>query len=172
MTDTEQLCLACGIPVPQSNGPIKRLYCDKACKQKAYRQKKAQEATEQQRASEQDMRACIVELEEMVRKLEHELAQYKRIVNLDSRTKLIEQVMIDADNLYRSDTEYHTFKSWLKKQGPYPEGSFMHRFIADKAIPPRATHGMLEEGMKKLRYSAEDKRMFRDLWIVMLREQQ
>lgn len=167
MINTEQLCLACGLPVPQSHGPIPRLYCNKACKQKAYRQKKAQEATEQQLAmgwKHQDTQARIAELEQ-------ECSLYaSHIAELESQVHKLRE-RLDVERRYLLDSKSRPFRAWLRKCS-FPEGSFASRLLADTRYEkPRYSKSWYEATLPTYGYSAEDIATFRDLWKAMLLEQ-
>jgi hypothetical protein len=168
-------CLACGRPLTQlGGGHRKRRYCDEACRQRAHRARQAQEKREQRETSDQEQSARLKKLEEEKQAL---LKESSRQAGEALQQKLqIEKLMaenaglrrrLDVEANYRMDTRQHNFKPWLKKR-PFSPGSFVQRFVDDKALPPQASRAHYEAFLRSEHYSEEDIETFRDLWKAML----
>lgn len=143
MIDSKQTtCKACGSPLTQQSGRghRKRLYCDEACRQRAYRERSEQ-------TQEQAQALRIVELEQEVQRLQRQL---------------------DIEQRFRTDHEVRHFQSWLRRQLLPQDTDFFKRFLADTRIPRQASRAMYEARLRQYGYSAEDLDLFQSAWKDML----
>jgi predicted DNA-binding protein len=71
---------------------------------------------------------------------------------------------------FRTDTQVHHFKKWLRTHD-HPEGTdFYKRFLVDGQLPQHASRGLYEAKMRAAGYNEEDVHLFRDAWKLMLAE--
>jgi len=179
MINTEIRCKECNCPLPQlSGGHRKREFCNDACKQRHYRYLKREEQERARRAHwngflpatqqalEDVMQLHSVELAERVASaLSSEIAAHENELHqLHTRLAAIQSV----EERFHTDTEARHFKTWLRKQGLHPQGSFAERFLNDTRLPTHASRALYEARLKHYGYSLEDIQVFQEHWKALL----
>jgi hypothetical protein len=76
----------------------------------------------------------------------------------------------DIEERFRTDTQVHHFKSWLRSHDQPQDTDFAKRFIADSRLPQHASRGLYEAKMRSAGYSEEDLYLFQDAWKAMIAE--
>jgi hypothetical protein len=74
----------------------------------------------------------------------------------------------DIEERFRTDTEVHQFKKWLRSHDQPQDSDFAQRFLADGRLPQHASRGMYEAKMRTAGYSEEDMHLFQNAWKTML----
>lgn len=89
--------------------------------------------------------------------LENEVQQLQQRLNIEER--------------FRTDTQVHHFKKWLRSHDQPQDTDFFRRFLADGQLPEHASRGMYEAKMRSAgNYSQEDVYLFQDAWKSMIAE--
>ncbi len=78
----------------------------------------------------------------------------------------------DIEERFRTDTQVHQFKKWLRTHDQPQDTDFAKRFLADSRLPQHASRGLYEAKMRSTGYSDEDIHLFHDAWKRMLTEDQ
>jgi predicted transcriptional regulator len=86
--------------------------------------------------------------------LENEVWQLRQRLNVEER--------------FRTDTQVHYFKNWLRSHDQPQDSDFAQRFLADSRLPQHASRGLYEAKMRTAGYSEEDMHLFHDAWKTML----
>ena len=144
-TTTETHCKNCGKPIIQTSGHRRRDYCNDTCKQTAYRLREEHPHHDVTNVDERSQQR-IAELEQEVQRLQEQL-------NIEQR--------------FRTDTQVHHFKSWLRTHRPAGT-DFAARFLDDRRLPPETSRSRYEGLLRLYQYSDEDIFLFRELWKDML----
>jgi phage-related minor tail protein len=136
-------CKQCGQPLssPQPGGHRAREFCNRACKQAYYRQRKSLQGDSQEL---EEARQQIEELEQQVSHLEY---------------------LLDVEKRYHGDTTARALPSWLKKQVPSP---LIRRLLDEETLPPRGSRSLYEAHLRSRKYSADVMHEFGHLWKLML----
>ena len=74
----------------------------------------------------------------------------------------------DIEERFRTDTQVHYFKGWLRAHDQPQDSDFAQRFLTDSRLPQHASRGMYEAKMRTAGYSEEDMHLFQDAWKLML----
>ena len=198
-TENEIICKVCGRPIAQTGrGPRKRQYCSDACKERAYRERKAEPERQEwrqrwagysqvtQSVLEAILREAPLVLDLVIAAIEFErqganetnvaqaqVAELSKQVR-DLQARLV--AMQDINERFRNDTRSRAFAPWLEKRAQYyAESPFGSRFLADRKerlLPPSASRSHYESIMRHtLHYSEEDIETFREAWREMLKTQ-
>ncbi len=201
MIDTAQItiCKVCGRPITQTGqGPRKRAYCRDACKERAYRERKAEPQRQEWRQRwagyspvtqnflEAIMREAPEVLDLVIAAIEFEQRQANETDGAQTQVAALEKqvrdlqarlaALQDVNERFRNDTRMRAFPTWLEKRAAYyAESPFGSRFLADRKeclLPPSASRAQYETIMRyTLKYSEEDLEMFREAWREMLKTQ-
>lgn len=99
------------------------------------------------------------------RKMKGEMESLARRLALEER---LHKEDLDHEKRFRTDTEEHHFKKWLRSHDQPRGTDFFKRFLADSRLPQYASRGMYEAKMKVAGYSQEDIYLFQDAWKTML----
>jgi predicted transcriptional regulator len=86
--------------------------------------------------------------------LENEVQELQRHLNVEER--------------FRTDTQVHHFKTWLRTHDQPQDSTFAQRVLADGRLPEHASRGLYEAKMRAAGYSEEDIHLFQDAWKTML----
>ncbi len=198
-TANETICKVCGRSITQTGrGPRKREYCSDACKERAYRERKAEPERQEWRQRwagysqvtqgvlEAIMREAPLVLDLVTAAIEFErqganetdvaqaqVAELSKQVR-DLQARLV--AMQDVNERFRNDTRVRAFAPWLEKRAEYyAASSFGQRFLAGRRVrllPPSASRSEYERIMRHtLHYSEEDLETFREAWREMLKTQ-
>ena len=84
------------------------------------------------------------------------------------RTTTQPQEQHDLEERFRTDTQVHHFKKWLRSHDQPQDTDFFKRFLADTRLPQHASRGLYEAKMRTAGYSEEDMHLFHDAWKTML----
>ena len=76
----------------------------------------------------------------------------------------------DIEERFRTDTQVHHCKKWLRSHDQPQDADFFRRFLADSQLPEYASHGLYEAKMRSAGYSQEDVYLFQDAWKSMIAE--
>ena len=196
-TANETICKVCGRPITQTGkGPRKREYCSDACKERAYRERKAEPEREAWRRRwagysqvthaflEAIMREAPEVLDLVIAAIEFErqganekdVAQAqvatleKQVRDLQARLAALQ----DVNERFRNDTRVRAFAPWVEKRAQYyAESPFGQRFLSnrkERLLPPSASRSHYESIMRHtLHYSEEVLESFREAWREMLK---
>jgi hypothetical protein len=163
---------------PQLKGGREREFCNDVCKMHYYRRakRKQQEADmearwsgylpETQRALSDAYLLRNIDLASRIAAaISSEITEREEeISRLQARLAAIQTV----EERFRTDTEARHFKTWLKKRGFHPQGSFAQRFLDDTRLPQHASRSLYEARLRLYRYSVEDIQTFQEYWKAML----
>ncbi|SRR6266487_1052728 len=153
-------CQQCGalLPIEPGRGHRLREYCNRACRQKHYREQVEQRLTQHQADQDAALSAELAALRAQVATLEQENAeQASQITTLRDR--------LDFERRYLEDTTPRYFKSWLKKQ---PSSPWRDRFLSDQLVPARGPRSLYEAHVRRLHLDEEEHDDFVRLWKLML----
>ena len=78
----------------------------------------------------------------------------------------------DTEERFRTDTQVHHFKRWLRTHDHPQDTDFFRRFLTDGRFPEHASRGLYEAKMRSAGYSDEDMHLFQDAWKTMLYTQE
>jgi predicted DNA-binding protein len=77
----------------------------------------------------------------------------------------------NLEERFRTDTQVHHFKKWIRSHGHPQDTDFFRRFLADSQLPEHASRGLYEAKMRSAgTYSEEDLYLFQDAWKSMIAE--
>jgi Ribbon-helix-helix domain len=77
----------------------------------------------------------------------------------------------DIEERFRTDTQVHHFKKWIRSHDRPQDTDFFRRFLADSQLPEHASRGLYEAKMRSVgTYSEEDMHLFQDAWKSMIAE--
>jgi hypothetical protein len=72
---------------------------------------------------------------------------------------------------FRTHTQVHHFKKWIRSHDQPQDTDFFRRFLTDNQLPEHASRGMYEAKMRSAgNYSQEDVYLFQDAWRSMIAE--
>jgi predicted transcriptional regulator len=74
----------------------------------------------------------------------------------------------DIEERYRTDTQVHHFKKWIRNHDQPQDTDFFKRFLVDGQLPQQASRGLYEAKMRSAGYSEEDMHLFEAAWKTML----
>lgn len=76
----------------------------------------------------------------------------------------------DIEERFRTDTQVHQFKKWLRSHDQPEDSTFAQRFLVDGQMPEHASRGMYEAKLRRITagYSDEDVHLFQEAWKRML----
>ena len=78
------------------------------------------------------------------------------------------QARLNIEERFRTDTQVHHFKNWLRSHDQPQDSDFAQRFLADTRLPPHGSRGLYEAKLRTTGYSEEDMHLFHDAWMLML----
>jgi predicted transcriptional regulator len=80
----------------------------------------------------------------------------------------------DIEERFRTDTQVHQFKKWLRSHDQPEDSTFAQRFLVDGQLPEHASRGMYEAKLRKVTsgYSEEDIHLFQEAWKAMFFSEQ
>jgi predicted transcriptional regulator len=77
----------------------------------------------------------------------------------------------DIEERFRTDTQVHHFKKWIRSHDQPEDSTFAQRFLVDSRLPEHASRGLYEAKMRSAgNYSDEDMYLFQDAWKSMIAE--
>jgi len=77
----------------------------------------------------------------------------------------------NIEERFRTDTQVHHFKKWIRSHDQPQDTDFFRRFLADSQLPEHASRGLYEAKMRSAgNYSDEDMHLFQDAWKSMIAE--
>ena len=192
-TENETICKVCGRPITQTGrGPRKRQYCSDACKERAYRERKAEPERQEWRQRwagysqvtqgvlEAILREAPEVLDLVIVAIEFERQGAKEQAQVTAATQKLRELQARLDALqnteerFRTDTEARKFRVWLKDARYYAETPFGQKFLdKNTGMPPRASRGKYEQLLRDAGdyFTAEDLETFREAWREMLKTQ-
>jgi hypothetical protein len=75
-----------------------------------------------------------------------------------------------VEERFRTDTQVHHFKKWIRSHDHPQDIDFFRRFLADSQLPEHASRGLYEAKMRSAGYSEEDMHLFQDAWKTIIAE--
>jgi hypothetical protein len=184
--ETETRCKACNTIIPQISGHRRREYCNDACKQRYYRERKDQKAKEQNTATIQTRYHHYLPITQHVLAAVAETAglelaeQVAQAIKLETEYHIAETTVTllrspnrlypdPQDDWYLTDHDDPTprpFKKWLEtvELGSKARRKLANHIIADTHLPAIGNKRMYLDLMRFYTYSHEDIRQAMNLW--------
>jgi hypothetical protein len=142
------------LPIEPGGGHRLREYCNRACRQKHYREQIAERLTQMSLyESEKELAALRAKVADQAQEIEELVSQ---ITTLRER--------LDVERRYLSDITPRHFKGWLKKQ---PTSPLVTQMFADSLFPPRGPRSLYEAHIRA-HYGPVEREDFVRLWKLML----